>query len=118
MGQILAQWGALLLRAFQAPAGPSARSPWAPLFRDALLRRQILRFVLCRATLGLHTTVGASAANLPRCFPDMPKEVAPDSPEIAEGVAKLAACLGRARVFGKKALAVGGGGSPMSVGTQ
>ncbi|KAI8464968.1 MAG: protein SCAI [Monoraphidium minutum] len=116
LNSVMAEWGALLQRALQAPG---SRSPWSAAFRDALLRRLVLRFVLCRGALGLHTAVGSSASHLPRVFPDLPKEVAPDAPEVAAGVARLAACLGRARAFGKRALAVGGGGgSPMSVGTQ
>lgn len=118
MSSVMGEWGALLLRAFQAPGGPSSRSPWGVLFRDALLRRLILRYVLCRAALGLHNLVGTNVSHLPRCVPELPREVAPDAPEIVGGIARLAACLGRAGTFGSKALSVGSlGGSPMSVNT-
>jgi hypothetical protein len=118
MGQVMGEWGALLLRTFQAPGGAPSRSPWSAVFRDALLRRLVLRFILCRAALGLHSTVGANPAHLPRCFPDLPKELAPDAPDVAAGVAKLAACLGRGSVFGRTALSTGSSSSPMSASTQ
>jgi hypothetical protein len=71
----MGEWAALLLRSFQAtPAGGKA-SPWSVVFRDALLRRITLRFILCRAALTLHTVTGRSAANLPTVFPELPKEV-------------------------------------------
>jgi hypothetical protein len=69
----MGEWAALLLRSFQAPGAP--KSPWSVVFRDALLRRLTLRFVLCRAALTLHTSVGGNPANLPRVFPELPKEV-------------------------------------------
>ena len=106
MNAVMGEWAALALRAFAAPAGAAPRSPWAVVFRDALLRRLVLRYVLCRAALGLHCKVGGDAANLPRCYPDLPRELAPDAPEIVAGVARLAACLGKQRVFGKTALPV------------
>ncbi|KAI8476092.1 MAG: protein SCAI [Monoraphidium minutum] len=116
MNAVMGEWGALLLRAFQAPGGGASRSPWSVVFRDALMRRVVLRYILARAALGLHTSVGTNPAHLPRCYPDLPKEAAPDAPEIAAGVARLAACLGRAKAFGKTALSVGSG-SPMSAST-
>lgn len=54
---------------------PGPKSPWSVVFRDALLRRLVLRFVLCRAALSLHTSVGRDPANLPKVFPELPKEV-------------------------------------------
>lgn len=115
MNSVMGEWGALLLRAFASPPGGAPRSPWAVAFRDALLRRLVLRYVLCRAALGLHTKVGTDPAHLPRCYPELPKEVAPDAPEIVAGIGRLAACLGKARAFGKTALPVpSGGGSPLS----
>jgi hypothetical protein len=114
MGSVFGEWGALLLRAFAAPGpGAAPRSPWAPLFRDALLRRLILRYVLARAALGLHAKAGANPAHLPRCFPDLPKEVAPAAAEIVAGVHRLAACLGRGRSFGKAALPPPSGKGPL-----
>jgi len=107
----MGEWGALLLRAFQTSAGASAapRPPWSVLFKDALLRRLVLRYILCRAALGLHSGVGTNSSNLPRCYPDLPRSVAPDAPEIVSGIARLAACLGKSRVFGKTALKVATG---------
>ncbi|GBF98142.1 hypothetical protein Rsub_10554 [Raphidocelis subcapitata] len=96
LGAVMGEWGALLLRTFGA-AMP--RSPWAAVFRDALLRRLVLRYVLCRASLALHATVGARPEHLPSCFPELPREVDPAAPEIAAGVQRLAACVGAGRVF-------------------
>jgi hypothetical protein len=112
---VLGGWAALAQRAF---TGPAAKSPWAPLFQDALLRRVILRFVLCRAMLALHATVGQSASHLPRTFPELPRELAADAPEIAQGVARIAAALGRSDVFVDRAVASAASGSPMSAATH
>lgn len=76
MNSVIGEWTALLLRAFNAPGSP--KSPWSVVFRDALLRRLVLRFILCRAVLTLHSTVGSNPANLPKVFPDLPKEVSHD----------------------------------------
>jgi hypothetical protein len=81
MNSVMGEWAALLLRSFQAPGAP--KSPWSVVFRDALLRRLTLRFVLCRAALTLHTSVGGNPANLPRVFPDLPKEVSHTRPPHA-----------------------------------
>jgi hypothetical protein len=54
----MGEWGAAMMHTF-AMAGP--RSPWQVVFRDALLRRLVLRFVLCRAALSLHMSVSAEA---------------------------------------------------------
>jgi len=113
----LGSWAALAARAF-APGGPAAKSPWAPLFQDALLRRLVLRFVLCRAMLALHATVGQSAAHLPRAFPGLPRELAADAPEVAAGVARIAAALGRADAFADRPVASTASGSPMSAATH
>jgi hypothetical protein len=119
MQACLGGWAALAQRAF---SGPQAKSPWAPLFQDALLRRLVLRFVLCRAMLALHATVGQSAAHLPRAFPELPRELAADAPEIAQGVARVAAALGRADTFSDRCAVVVGSttasGSPMSAATH
>lgn len=115
MQATLGGWAALAQRAF---SGPQAKSPWAPLFQDALLRRLVLRFVLCRAMLALHATVGQSAAHLPRAFPELPRELAADAPEIAQGVARVAAALGRADAFTDRAVASTASGSPMSAATH
>jgi hypothetical protein len=111
----LGGWAALAQRAF---SGPQAKSPWAPLFQDALLRRIVLRFVLCRAMLALHATVGQSASHLPRAFPELPRELAADAPEIAQGVARIAAALGRSEAFTDRAVASTASGSPMSAATH
>lgn len=75
MNSVMGEWTALLLRTFQAQAPGSSKSPWSVVFRDALLRRLVLRFVLCRAALTLHATAGANPSNLPKVFPELPKEV-------------------------------------------
>ena len=54
----MGEWGALMLRSFST-SGP--KCPWQVVFRDALLRRVVLRFVLCRAALALHLQVSRSA---------------------------------------------------------
>lgn len=113
MNSVMGEWAALLLRAFQAP-GP--KSPWSVVFRDALLRRVTLRFVLCRAALSLHTAVGSNPAHLPRVFPDLPKEVAADAPEIVAGIQRLAECLDKSSTFSDKAASLSSG-SPMSTTT-
>jgi hypothetical protein len=56
----MGEWGAAMMHTF-AMAGP--RSPWQVVFRDALLRRLVLRFVLCRAALSLHLSVGGRAGH-------------------------------------------------------
>lgn len=77
MNAVMGEWTALLLRTFQAPGAP--KSPWSVVFRDALLRRLVLRFILCRAALTLHSSVGHNPANLPKVFPELPKEVSQSS---------------------------------------
>jgi hypothetical protein len=71
---VIGEWSALLLRSFQSSA-TAAKSPWSVVFRDALLRRLTLRFILCRAALTLHTLTGRNPAHLPTVFPELPKEV-------------------------------------------
>ncbi|WIA13478.1 hypothetical protein OEZ85_007056 [Tetradesmus obliquus] len=115
MNSVMGEWAALLLRSFQAPGAP--KSPWSVVFRDALLRRLTLRFVLCRAALTLHTSVGGNPANLPRVFPELPKEVAPDAPDIVAGIQRLAECLDKAERFGDRAASMSSG-SPMSTATH
>jgi hypothetical protein len=100
----MGEWAALLLRSFAATSPTAPRSPWSVLFRDALLRRLVLRYVLCRAALGLHAGVGTNSSHLPRCYPDLPKAVLPEAPEVVSGIARLAACLGKGKAFGKTAL--------------
>lgn len=73
MNSVMGEWTAIMLRAFQAPG--AGKSPWSVVFRDALLRRLVLRFILCRAALTLHSAVGSNPANLPKVFPELPKEV-------------------------------------------
>lgn len=115
LNSLMGEWAASLLRAFSG--GSASKSPWQVVFRDALLRRLILRFVLCRACISLHTSVGTSLAHLPKVFPELPREVSADFPDIVAGVHRLAACLGRQHMFGDKALSISSG-SPMSVATN
>ncbi|GBF98670.1 hypothetical protein Rsub_11664 [Raphidocelis subcapitata] len=98
LNSVTAEWAAALLQAL-APGGSGSGSPWAGPLRDALLRRLVLRFVLCRAIITLHGTVGPNAAHHPTCFPQLPGELDPGAPEIASGVARLVACLGRSYAF-------------------
>lgn len=114
MNSVMGEWSALTLRAFQATG--STKSPWSVVFRDALLRRLTLRFVLCRAALTLHTVAGRNPANLPTVFPELPKEVAADAPEIVAGIARLAECLDKASTFSDRAASFSSG-SPMSTNT-
>lgn len=113
LNTVMGEWAALMLRAFQSGSG--TKSPWSVVFRDALLRRLTLRFVLCRAALTLNTLCGRNPANLPTVFPELPKEVSPDAPEIAAGIARLAECVDKVAAFDSTASFASG--SPMSTAT-
>ena len=50
-----------------------AGAAWGALFGDALCRRLIMRFLLCRAVLALHTGVSRAPELQPTCFPALPE---------------------------------------------
>eukprot|EP00897_Mesotaenium_endlicherianum_P007816 jgi/Mesen1/7062/ME000369S06385 len=88
LSMILSGWGAALA------AVPKLDPSWGCLLSDLFLRQFILRFVLCRAALALHSSYGEQADHLPRCFPPLPSEMDPSSEIIASGICQLAASLG------------------------
>ena len=50
-----------------------AGAAWGALFGDALCRRLIMRFLLCRAVLALHTGLSRAPELQPTCFPTLPE---------------------------------------------
>lgn len=54
-----------------------AGAAWGALFGDALCRRLIMRFLLCRAVLALHTGLSRAPELQPTCFPALPEVRAP-----------------------------------------
>ena len=50
-----------------------ASAAWGALFGDALCRRLIMRFLLCRAVLALHTGLSRVPELQPSCFPALPE---------------------------------------------
>ncbi len=69
---VLAGWGERLA-AEGGGEGWGTGQPWGALFGDVLMRRLILRFLLCRAVLALHTTHSRDTSLQPTCFPALPE---------------------------------------------
>ena len=69
---VLAGWGERLA-AEGGGEGWGTGQPWGALFGDVLMRRLILRFLLCRAALALHTAHSADTRLQPTCFPALPE---------------------------------------------
>lgn len=78
---VLAGWGERLA-AEGGGEGWGTGQPWGALFGDVLMRRLILRFLLCRAALALHTTHSRDTSLQPTCFPALP-EARPVPPVLA-----------------------------------
>ena len=66
---VLYEWGENLALL----AGLEWNDAWVGMFGDVLLRRLILRFLLCRAALTLHRDYGKIDDLQPTCFPPFPK---------------------------------------------
>jgi hypothetical protein len=98
LNSVMAEWADQLQRAV-SPGGSGSDSPWAAPLRDALLRRLVLRFALYRALVARHRVAGPNPDHHPTCFPQLPGELDPADPQIADGVGRLVACLGRSYAF-------------------
>ena len=66
---VLLEWGETLADA----AGSEWFDTWVALFGDPLLRRLVLRFLLCRAALALHHAFSNQSELQPTCFPPFPE---------------------------------------------
>lgn len=63
---------------------------WAQILGDSFLRRLLLRFIFCRAVLGLYTRTFDKLEFLPECVPSLPDAFQPTSPACQIAVFQLA----------------------------
>ncbi|KAK9806282.1 hypothetical protein WJX72_008437 [[Myrmecia] bisecta] len=83
-------WGEQLA---EMAANTDWTTTWVSMFGDVLLRRLVLRFLLCRALFALHKVYGGVDEYQPTCFPAFPPVVAPTSELITGGVRRILALI-------------------------
>lgn len=66
---------------------------WAQVLSDPFLRRLILRFIFCRAVLGLFCLHERGNEYLPVCLPKLPDTFSPDSETVQPAIRRLARLL-------------------------
>ncbi|KAL3323597.1 hypothetical protein AABB24_037979 [Solanum stoloniferum] len=66
---------------------------WAQVLSDPFLRRLILRFIFCRAVLGLFCLHERGDEYLPVCLPKLPDTFSPDSETVQPSIRRLARLL-------------------------
>ncbi|MCD7449382.1 hypothetical protein HAX54_051813 [Datura stramonium] len=72
---------------------------WAQVLSDPFLRRLILRFIFCRAVLGLFCLHERGDEYLPVCLPKLPDTFSPDSETVQLAIRRLAKLLKVADCF-------------------
>ncbi|KAH0716101.1 hypothetical protein KY284_009006 [Solanum tuberosum] len=70
---------------------------WAQVLSDPFLRRLILRFIFCRAVLGLFCLHERGDEYLPVCLPKLPDTFSPESETVQPSIKRLARLLKMAR---------------------
>ncbi|KAM0863403.1 hypothetical protein ACQ4PT_044609 [Festuca glaucescens] len=80
-------------------ASSSLDSVWIEVLGDPLLRRLLLRFIFCRATLSLLKASNNKAECLPSCVPPLPESVGGESMLSQCCVMRVASFLGAADQF-------------------
>eukprot|EP00250_Pteridium_aquilinum_P017156 c23479_g1_i1 orf=531-2396(+) len=93
LSSLTAEWGKILSATALDPV-------WVRLMWDPFLRQLLIRFIFCRACLGLHRGYRDKREYSPRCLPSLPKEVLPTEAAIEEQVFQLASHLGVIDQFG------------------
>ncbi|CAI9103359.1 OLC1v1001824C1 [Oldenlandia corymbosa var. corymbosa] len=89
----LTHWGSLL--ALSDDLNPV----WAQILGDPFLRRLILRFIFCRAVLGLYARTSGQLQFLPECTPELPDTFLPSGSTCQTTVLQLADMFGAANRF-------------------
>ncbi|XP_072979594.1 uncharacterized protein [Typha angustifolia] len=72
---------------------------WTEVMGDPFLRRLLLRFIFCRATLALFRSTNHQEEFLPTCLPQLPDSVQPDSTVSQSCVMRLATSFGATSHF-------------------
>uniref|UniRef100_A0A1J3JX70 Protein SCAI n=1 Tax=Noccaea caerulescens TaxID=107243 RepID=A0A1J3JX70_NOCCA len=72
---------------------------WSQILKDLFLRRLLLRFIFCRAVLGLYTAILNNKQNQPECFPSLPESLAPTAPAVQTAVLQMAIVFGATSKF-------------------
>uniref|UniRef100_A0A1J3DIX6 Protein SCAI n=1 Tax=Noccaea caerulescens TaxID=107243 RepID=A0A1J3DIX6_NOCCA len=72
---------------------------WSQMLKDLFLRRLLLRFIFCRAVLGLYTAILNNKQNQPECFPSLPESLAPTAPAVQTAVLQVAIVFGATSKF-------------------
>nr|AKJ77987.1 hypothetical protein [Triticum aestivum] len=80
-------------------ASSSLDPVWVEVLGDPLLRRLLLRFIFCRATLSLFKASNDKAECLPSCVPPLPESVGGESMLSQCCVMRVASFLGAADQF-------------------
>ncbi|KAF7065536.1 hypothetical protein CFC21_071630 [Triticum aestivum] len=80
-------------------ASSSLDPAWVEVLGDPLLRRLLLRFIFCRATLSLFKASNDKAECLPSCVPPLPESVGGESMLSQCCVMRVASFLGAADQF-------------------
>ncbi|KAL3537177.1 hypothetical protein ACH5RR_000543 [Cinchona calisaya] len=89
----LNQWGSLLA------SSDNLNPVWAQILSDPFLRRLLLRFIFCRAVLGLYTRTFKKIEFLPECVPSLPDAVLPMTATCQTTVLQLADVFGATNRF-------------------
>jgi len=80
-------------------ASSSFHPVWVEVLGDPLLRRLLLRFIFCRATLSLFKPTSGKAEFLPTCMPPLPESVDAESMLSQSCMMRLASYFGAASQF-------------------
>ncbi|KAJ0964360.1 hypothetical protein J5N97_029482 [Dioscorea zingiberensis] len=80
----LSEWESTLL------TSSSLHPVWFETLGDPFLRRLLLRFIFCRAVLGLYAQTFRQEEFLPTCLPHLPDSVLPEEPISQTAVMRLA----------------------------
>ncbi|KAJ8544013.1 hypothetical protein K7X08_025631 [Anisodus acutangulus] len=73
---------------------------WAQVLSDPFLRRFILRFIFCRAALGLFCLNERGDEYLPVCLPKLPDTFSPNSETVQPAIRRLSKLLKKLTVLG------------------
>lgn len=89
----LNEWGSLLA------ASDHLNPVWAQILADPFIRRLLLRFIFCRAVLGLYTRTSKKIEFLPECVPSLPDTFLPTSATCQTTILQLADIFGATNRF-------------------
>ncbi|CDP09323.1 unnamed protein product [Coffea canephora] len=89
----LNEWGSLLA------VSDNLNPVWAQILADPFIRRLLLRFIFCRAVLGLYTRTSIKIEFLPECVPSLPDTFLPMTATCQTTVLRLADVFGATNRF-------------------